>query len=332
MKAVPFLVMCLSCASANLLAQPVFYAGENCTGDVDPASALWGYSTKNDVTVKPFSSKDWYSGYALYQCMTDSSITYSVMLKIDSTACPGNGANTLQLSYWNESTTCAAAATSVTTLTEGSCVATPLGSAFFNTSLNASELCVMTNLISAMKTGGLRLSNHQLSSNCTGFLPSTQLIDLNGQSCGAEPQCRGCCQNWDSKDCTPDGSPKYLDQLATCREVSGSWEGALMTLGFSDNKCTTKDTGNPILGIVLKLSDTAGCTSYSEGYVPYSIETNLVAPLTIDIYCQWVQLNTKYNVDGFLSWDEFNKRVNGAPAAHPVSVLALVVLLVTVLF
>eukprot|EP01064_Diplonema_japonicum_P030059 TRINITY_DN49_c0_g1_i2.p1 TRINITY_DN49_c0_g1~~TRINITY_DN49_c0_g1_i2.p1 ORF type:complete len:328 (+),score=80.86 TRINITY_DN49_c0_g1_i2:69-1052(+) len=327
MKAVPFLVMCLSCASANLLAQPVFYAGENCTGDVDPASALWGYSTKNDVTVKPFSSKDWYSGYALYQCMTDSSITYSVMLKIDSTACPGNGEDVLQLLYWKDSTTCEGTATSETVLTAGSCVGTPLGSAIFSPTLTTAQLCTVTNYRAALQTGGFWLRDWK-GALCYNGIPSVDdKISESQQACGNVKPCEGCCPHY--SNCQRVNRPYFRESLAACNKLSdNTWQGAMATLGFNDDKCTQLDNENTE-GMNRKLGS---CETFKIGGTTYSSLLELQAPLTMGIYCEFVQLNVNLSVDGFLSWDEFNKRVNGAPAAHPVSVLALVVLLVTVLF
>eukprot|EP01064_Diplonema_japonicum_P030065 TRINITY_DN49_c0_g1_i8.p1 TRINITY_DN49_c0_g1~~TRINITY_DN49_c0_g1_i8.p1 ORF type:complete len:332 (+),score=84.28 TRINITY_DN49_c0_g1_i8:88-1083(+) len=331
MKTAFLLAMCVSLATAekSLFVLPSLYTSNDCTGNTDPAPALWSYLAKDGISVKPFQDSG-YSAYTINQCMTDDSVTYSVMLTIDSTACPGNGTESLQLSYWRSTSKCEGAPTSVTTLSANTCVPTPLGSAKFSPSLTTTELCVLMTYRTAMETGGMRRRVWK-NSQCNGATTSNMLTTMASGSCSA-PMCTGCCKARNPTTCKWTESDYEL-RMATCKKAADKWANFEVVVSYSNDVCSSRSDSNPASGLAERVEY---CNTVTEEgpstNTSVSVETNFVAPLTIDIYCQWVQLNTKYNVDGFLSWDEFNKRVNGAPAAHPVSVLALVVLLVTVLF
>eukprot|EP01064_Diplonema_japonicum_P030067 TRINITY_DN49_c0_g2_i2.p1 TRINITY_DN49_c0_g2~~TRINITY_DN49_c0_g2_i2.p1 ORF type:complete len:338 (+),score=108.42 TRINITY_DN49_c0_g2_i2:88-1101(+) len=317
-------------SAAGPIPAPAFYTSSDCTGSTDPASAKWSYLAEDNVAVKPFSdSEKWFSGHAINTCMTDSSITYSVMLKIDTTACPNNGNNALQFSYWASSSSCEGTPTSTTTLTAGTCVTTPLGSAKFKSSLTESDLCKLWAYRTAVQTGGLRIREWEGSqcNNGASFFNTTG--SLGQQPCGNIPDCGGCCPNYVS--CQRASKPDFFESLVTCKKVGSSWEMALANLGFSDDKCTNSDNHHPLQGVVRKFGS---CSVFKVLGVTYAAFIDLKAPLTAEIFCDFVLLNAKRNISGFVTYSDFDKMVsgsggggaNGGFAVHPMSVLTVVVL------
>eukprot|EP01064_Diplonema_japonicum_P030058 TRINITY_DN49_c0_g1_i1.p1 TRINITY_DN49_c0_g1~~TRINITY_DN49_c0_g1_i1.p1 ORF type:complete len:347 (+),score=113.02 TRINITY_DN49_c0_g1_i1:86-1126(+) len=342
MKSVVLVAMCASLASAqHPFVNPLFYTSGDCTGSTDPASALWSFPAKDNTAVKPFSvAGRELSGVTIDTCLTDSSVAYSVMLTIDGAACPDNGGDSLQLSYWGDSTSCEGSAGSNTTLTEGSCVATPLGSALFNTSLkNESELCVLMNYRTAMETGGVRRrvwvgeSNGNHISTCAdGSETSNRLTTMAvGSSCSNSNKAAcGCCKAYDPKTC--EALSGYDSTVRACYvNEGGEWAAADVEWSYTDGTCRNRTSRNPAL--ITKVNQP--CTfAVHTSRDSVAAKVDLVAPLTIDIYCQYVQLNARHDVDGYLTWESFQDRFyswNSAPSgAHPVSVMALLSLSVAV--
>eukprot|EP01064_Diplonema_japonicum_P033218 TRINITY_DN649_c2_g2_i1.p1 TRINITY_DN649_c2_g2~~TRINITY_DN649_c2_g2_i1.p1 ORF type:complete len:355 (+),score=114.16 TRINITY_DN649_c2_g2_i1:63-1067(+) len=319
----------LASAAANPLTSPSFFTSADCTGNADPKAALWSYAAKDKVAVKPFAKAGAVlSGYTVDTCLTDTTLTYSVKLTIDDAACPAKGDEALQLSYWKDSKTCEGTA-EVTALKEGTCVKTPLGSAKFDTTLTADELCTVTDYIAAVKTGGVRTLGWAGDKCSTGTQTVNTLANMAEKQCGAEPECTGCCQAYDKTTCKASTGPSYEESLAACNKVTGGgWVGALAENGFSDATCKTEDN----TAITSRLVQRFGtCATGTSGSTTLSTILEFVAPLTIDIHCQYVELNANKSVTGFLSWDDFNSRMNSAPAAHPVSALAILCLLCAVL-
>eukprot|EP01064_Diplonema_japonicum_P006706 TRINITY_DN1454_c1_g1_i1.p1 TRINITY_DN1454_c1_g1~~TRINITY_DN1454_c1_g1_i1.p1 ORF type:complete len:357 (+),score=83.75 TRINITY_DN1454_c1_g1_i1:47-1072(+) len=316
--------------ASPLFAPPQFFSSENCTGDADPTAALWGFTgSQDDVMVRPFSAPEWFSWFAINACLTDDSVAYSVMLGIDTTACPSKGGDALQLLYWKDSTMCEGTATSVTTLPMGTCVETPLGSAEFKPDLTPDQLCVMTNMRTAMTKGGIRTRGWQGGSckNGPAIVNTVTRMVGGAQPCGAVPVCNGCCALRDAS-CKLAPGPMYNYASTACKNLGGGkWDAATVDFIYSDDTCTVKqDSTNPVLGKPIHIGS---CVTVTVQGVTVSTLVEFEAPLTMDTYCQYVEQSVNRSVKGFISWDEFNKITNGAPTAHPaVSALSLVLLLV----
>eukprot|EP01064_Diplonema_japonicum_P030149 TRINITY_DN504_c0_g1_i1.p1 TRINITY_DN504_c0_g1~~TRINITY_DN504_c0_g1_i1.p1 ORF type:complete len:351 (+),score=63.78 TRINITY_DN504_c0_g1_i1:63-1055(+) len=316
----------LTTAAEDPLTSPLFYTNAGCTGAVLPASKLWSYASKDKVAIKPFATPGALSGFTIDTCMTDDSVTYSVMLRIDDAACPNKGEESLLLAYWKNSKTCEGTAQS-TTLTAGVCSSTPLGSVKFEPSLTSSELCVVTNFIATMQKGGVR-TRVWAGNKCSGSSPIVSTVtSLSVKGCGAQPECTGCCPAINPLTCAALPSPpapKYVESLTACNNVNGKWDAALVGFGFSDAKCTAEDNGMATLGLVQHYGTCANGKTLA-------MLTEFVPPLTIDLHCQYVELYANKSVDGYLSWSAFREKVNSAPSTHPVSICSLLSLFVIVL-
>eukprot|EP01064_Diplonema_japonicum_P038136 TRINITY_DN9139_c0_g1_i2.p1 TRINITY_DN9139_c0_g1~~TRINITY_DN9139_c0_g1_i2.p1 ORF type:complete len:341 (+),score=70.04 TRINITY_DN9139_c0_g1_i2:53-1075(+) len=328
-----FLAVSTADGAEPTFAPPAFYGGDYCMGN--ETGSDWYYSgTQDDVSIYPFSGPEWFNWFAIGACLRTGD--GYVKLVLDETMCPSRANEVLKMMIWNYNYYgCTGTPASVTTLTVGTCVKTSIGSAQFNPGVTTDELCTMTNFRTAMVTGGPRAQSW-LGDSCNNGLPvNNEVLNMPGgdQPCGARPLCTGCCPLYNLQTC--DRVPNVFNYAMTaCKNLGGGkWDMAMANLIYSDDKCTVSlDSASPLLGHPFVLG---GCNTFEvQSVATASTMLSLEAPLTTDIYCKYVELNTNRSVGGFLKWDKFNElTASGAStSAHPaVSVLGLALLFVTVL-
>eukprot|EP01064_Diplonema_japonicum_P024009 TRINITY_DN3447_c0_g1_i4.p1 TRINITY_DN3447_c0_g1~~TRINITY_DN3447_c0_g1_i4.p1 ORF type:complete len:332 (+),score=76.95 TRINITY_DN3447_c0_g1_i4:43-1038(+) len=306
---------------------PQFYTTSDCTGSIDAQSRLWSQPAKHGGDVRPFAVDGSYmQTWAIETCMTSTTVAYSVMLSVDTTACKsGDKTKQLVLKYWQASKTCLEAPTTTTPMTMSQCVAYGRGSVRFSPTISADDLCIGTTWISAVRGGGIMTKNW-LNNDCSGTPQSSMEDKDNQKECATEPECSGCCREY--SECKAEN---YTRSVMACRKVGSGYEYALAAPGYTDSTCTTLDK-SAVLGLQKIGYDT--CVSTMVNGLNISLRLSFVAPLTVDLQCQLVDMLLRNNLDdGVLSWAAFTSLINPAAVASPAHSLVVgIVLLFAVFF
>eukprot|EP01059_Diplonema_ambulator_P011021 TRINITY_DN20_c0_g1_i5.p1 TRINITY_DN20_c0_g1~~TRINITY_DN20_c0_g1_i5.p1 ORF type:complete len:330 (+),score=116.22 TRINITY_DN20_c0_g1_i5:57-1046(+) len=312
-------------ASYGVQKIPQFYTSSDCSGPIDPASKQWGLTATKGGMVYPFAQEgDWLQMWAFSRCITGNSTAYGIKLMINNTACANNdAANQVQLLYYDsKATACLTGLTSTIPLTLNTCVTYPLGSVKLVPQISAADLCTATDYLVKMTQGGLKTMMWS-SKDCTGGVTLIQTTQLGTKDCANEPECDGCCLDYDTDTCVAGNT--YTFSKSACAKNGNTWRYGMNINQYSDSGCTKKSSG-VFNGKLVEIS-TCGVVTVNGQTRSYNL--SFVPPMTIDAQCAFVEMAMRNNLDPTLvAWNQLE---NSAAGAVPQVLLLALLLAVALL-
>eukprot|EP01059_Diplonema_ambulator_P034442 TRINITY_DN771_c0_g1_i11.p2 TRINITY_DN771_c0_g1~~TRINITY_DN771_c0_g1_i11.p2 ORF type:complete len:335 (+),score=141.60 TRINITY_DN771_c0_g1_i11:605-1609(+) len=301
---------------------PAFYKSGDCSGELDSSSMLWGTSAVHGGVVRPFSTAGAYLPvWAMYKCLTDSTLSYAVRLVVNETACAdGEAENQLQLQYFAGDKTCSTEPV-VTPLTAGACVGYPLGSVNVSSEIPLEDLCVVSDYVARLQDGSMRVDTWA-NEDCYG-VPVVSQVTNNQKQCANQPECVGCCQTYDPTTCDPNAG-MYAMQKNACTKNGATWRYALRGGVYSSAMCT-KEVNSALSG---RLIENDKCVMVEAEGVKVSVKMSFTKQLTVEARCKLNEVALRNDVDpSIVTWDELNAAGVAVPQVLTVAALLVAALL-----